>query len=72
LTGERKKLVGIEQSMYSRGEIPLELIESTILEPIEKKYFKYFSNCFSICDFDIILNNFCICEADIYAIANVP
>jgi hypothetical protein len=38
----------------------------------KKVFFKYFSNCFSICDFDIILNNFCICEADIYAIANVP
>ena len=38
MTGKRKKLVGIEQSMYSRGEISLELIESTILEPIEEKY----------------------------------
>jgi hypothetical protein len=38
VTGKRKKLVGIEQSMYSRGEISLELIESTILEPIEEKY----------------------------------
>jgi hypothetical protein len=47
--------------MYSRGEISLELIESTILEPIEEKYLLNVSAIVLVSVISILFSTILLC-----------
>jgi hypothetical protein len=55
--------------MYSRGEIPLELIESTILEPIEKKYFLNISAIVLVSVISILSSTIFVSAKQIYMLS---